>query len=185
LAASIVVNFPDVGTPVAAYGLVMGVHELQPAVVPGSTAVGAPLIHLEDVARRYRVGEREVVALADVSFDVYAEEFVVVLGPSGSGKTTLGDLLERVVDVQARHVGGALDQARELAPGAPGRDGLERERSEHGDERDGVDPEVAVDDDSARDLDRQLGRDPYSDRIVGRISRDGAPAGDLDAGPIP
>jgi energy-coupling factor transporter ATP-binding protein EcfA2 len=101
LAASIVVNFPDVGTLVAAYGLVMGVHELQPAVVPGSTAVGAPLIHLEDVARRYRVGEREVVALADVSFDVYAEEFVVVLGPSGSGKTTLGDLLERVVDVQA------------------------------------------------------------------------------------
>ena len=93
MAASIVVNFPDVGTPVAAYGLVMGVHELQPAVVPGSTAVGAPLIHLEDVARRYRVGEREVVALADVSFDVYAEEFVVVLGPSGSGKTTLLNMI--------------------------------------------------------------------------------------------
>ena len=72
----------------------------------------------------------------------------------------------------------ALDQARELAPGAPGRDGLERgaagehqadddpgeqlverERPEHGDQRDRVDSQVAVDDHRARDLDRQLGRE--------------------------
>ena len=88
----------------------MGVHELQPAVVPGSTVVGAPLIHLEDVARRYRIGEREVVALADVSFDVYAEEFVVVLGPSGSGKTTLLNMI------------GALDSPTEGRVVVAGRD---------------------------------------------------------------
>ena len=88
----------------------MAVHELQPAVVRGSTAVGAPLIHLEDVARRYRVGEREVIALADVSFDVYAEEFVVVLGPSGSGKTTLLNMI------------GALDSPTEGRVVVAGRD---------------------------------------------------------------
>jgi putative ABC transport system ATP-binding protein len=66
----------------------MGVHEL-PLAAPDSVSLGAPIIHLEGVRRRYRIGEREVVALADVSLDVYAEEFVVVLGPSGSGKTTL------------------------------------------------------------------------------------------------
>ena len=89
-----------------------------------------------------------------------------------------GDLLERVVDVQARHVRGALDQARELAPRSPrcrrlergaagehqadhdpGEQLVERERAEHGDQRDRVDPQVAVDDHRAPDLDRQLGRE--------------------------
>ena len=88
----------------------MAVHELQPAVVPGSTAVGASLVHLEYVSRRYRVGEREVIALADVSFDVYAEEFVVVLGPSGSGKTTLLNMI------------GALDSPTEGRVVVAGRD---------------------------------------------------------------
>jgi putative ABC transport system ATP-binding protein len=56
---------------------------------------------LSGVGRRYRVGSDEVVALADVSLRVDAEDFVVVLGPSRSGKTTLLNIV------------GALDSATE------------------------------------------------------------------------
>ena len=52
-----------------------------------------PLIELRGVGRRYQVGDNEVVALDDVSFEVRPEEFIVVLGPSGCGKTTLLNMI--------------------------------------------------------------------------------------------
>jgi putative ABC transport system ATP-binding protein len=95
----------------------MGVHEL-PLGAPDSVSLGTPIIHLEGVGRRYRIGDREVVALADVSLDVYAEEFVVVLGPSGSGKTTLLNLI------------GALDSPTEGRVVVAGRDITRASRKE-------------------------------------------------------
>ena len=95
----------------------MGVHEL-PLGAPESTSLGAPLIHLEGVGRRYRVGDRDVVALAGVSFDVFAQEFVVVLGPSGSGKTTLLNMI------------GALDSPTEGRVVVAGRDITRASRKE-------------------------------------------------------
>ena len=77
-----------------------------------------PLIRLDGVGRRYGAGESEVVALADVSFEVRAEEFVVVLGPSGCGKTTLLNMI------------GALDSPTEGRVVVSGRDITRASRKE-------------------------------------------------------
>jgi putative ABC transport system ATP-binding protein len=68
----------------------------QAATVPLPDAAPPPVgsrIDLDDVGRRYRVGEVEVVALREVNLHVDEGAFVVVLGPSGSGKTTLLNLI--------------------------------------------------------------------------------------------
>jgi len=51
------------------------------------------LIELRDASRTYEVGGSRVVALDQVTLDVTAGEFIVVLGPSGCGKTTLLNLI--------------------------------------------------------------------------------------------
>ena len=47
-----------------------------------------PLIRVDHVRKVYRMGEERVVALDDVSLDIYKGEFVCFLGTSGSGKST-------------------------------------------------------------------------------------------------
>jgi putative ABC transport system ATP-binding protein len=51
------------------------------------------MIRLENVSKRYQMGQFTVTALDRVSLNVDKGEFVVVLGPSGSGKTTLLNLI--------------------------------------------------------------------------------------------
>ena len=52
-----------------------------------------PLIQIDEVAKAYRMGETDVVALRGVSLDVQRGGIVALMGPSGSGKSTLLNLI--------------------------------------------------------------------------------------------
>jgi putative ABC transport system ATP-binding protein len=50
-------------------------------------------IEFRDVRKVYTMGEVNIEALRDVTFDVEKGEICVIVGPSGAGKTTLLNIL--------------------------------------------------------------------------------------------
>lgn len=50
-------------------------------------------IEVQDVYKRYKIGENTVVANNGVKFAIEKGEFVVILGPSGAGKSTILNIL--------------------------------------------------------------------------------------------
>lgn len=52
-----------------------------------------PVVRLDHVAKTYRAGAIEVAAIRDISLEIPAHRFSMIVGPSGSGKTTLLNLI--------------------------------------------------------------------------------------------
>ena len=50
-------------------------------------------IEFKNVSKIYQMGEVEIRALDNISFDIDKGQFVVVLGASGAGKTTILNIL--------------------------------------------------------------------------------------------
>lgn len=50
-------------------------------------------IEVKDVKKTYKIGDIEIKALSNVSFNIEKGEFVTILGPSGAGKTTVLNIL--------------------------------------------------------------------------------------------
>ena len=76
------------------------------------------VVQLADVARHYVLSGETIEALASVSLDIEAGEFLAIAGPSGSGKTTLLNLL------------GALDQPTSGTVHVDGANLADRNRTE-------------------------------------------------------
>ena len=51
-------------------------------------------VKLDKVSKIYQMGEVEIKAVDEISFEISKEEFVVIVGPSGAGKTTVMVTLE-------------------------------------------------------------------------------------------
>ncbi len=62
------------------------------------------ILRTENLSKSYQMGEIEVKALVNTSFEVYEGEFMVILGPSGSGKSTLLNLLGGMDTPSSGHI---------------------------------------------------------------------------------
>lgn len=79
------------------------------------------ILEVQEISKNYRVGDRSIQVLDDVSLSVPAGEFVVIQGSSGSGKTTLLSIisgLDRPDQGRVRVDGAELTEMDEeaLAP---------------------------------------------------------------------
>ena len=62
------------------------------------------VVDIQDVSKRYHLGQTLVQALKGVSVHIEAGEFAAVRGPSGSGKTTLLNLMGAIDEPSSGHV---------------------------------------------------------------------------------
>ncbi len=63
------------------------------AVAREETRKMKPVIQIEDLKKKYAIGEQEIHALRGVNLVVEEGDFVAIMGPSGSGKSTMMNII--------------------------------------------------------------------------------------------
>ncbi|MDR0397625.1 MAG: ABC transporter ATP-binding protein [Candidatus Nomurabacteria bacterium] len=72
-----------------------------------------PIIELNELSKRYGIGDAEYFALSNLNLTILPGEFVMIMGPSGCGKTTLLNimgLLDRATSGQYLLDGKAVER---------------------------------------------------------------------------
>jgi len=62
-------------------------------VISGRKVGGSDVVRLEDVSKRYRLGDSDVDALRAINLRIEEGVFLAIAGPSGSGKSTLLNII--------------------------------------------------------------------------------------------
>ena len=56
------------------------------------------LLSVVNLNKTYYGKDTDVVALRDISFDIYENEFITIVGPSGCGKSTILSILAGITN---------------------------------------------------------------------------------------
>lgn len=56
------------------------------------------LLKIDNLSKNYHTKDNEIIAIKDLSFDVYQNEILAIVGPSGCGKSTLLSILANLED---------------------------------------------------------------------------------------
>jgi len=56
------------------------------------------ILEVKNLKKNYHTLKEEIIALKDISFDVYEGEFISIVGPSGCGKSTILSILSNLLD---------------------------------------------------------------------------------------
>ena len=56
------------------------------------------LIELKNIRKNYYTKEKEILAIGDVTLDIYEGEYLAIVGPSGCGKSTLLNIIGKIDD---------------------------------------------------------------------------------------
>jgi ABC-type glutathione transport system ATPase component len=78
----------------------------------------SPLLSLEGVSKVFRLGDREIIAVDDVSLEVKEGECLAIVGESGSGKSTIANMILGILPPSAGTIalrGEVLPERRLLA----------------------------------------------------------------------
>lgn len=51
------------------------------------------LIEIKNLCKKYYTKNKEIMAISDISLDIYKNEFIAIVGPSGCGKSTLLNII--------------------------------------------------------------------------------------------
>lgn len=51
------------------------------------------IIEIKDLCKKYYTKDKEIVAIDNISLDIYDGEFLAIVGPSGCGKSTLLNII--------------------------------------------------------------------------------------------